>query len=69
MGRSRAAVGLMKEPAEKSISQQDRRNLKTLADDFGLLHRKEVQDIIANCTSYEEGQRKIMRVYTAVYLK
>lgn len=53
MGRSRAAVGLMKEPAEKSISQQDKRNLKTLVDDFGLLHRKEVQDIIANCTSYE----------------
>lgn len=53
----------------KVINKQEKKELKTLADDFGLLHRKEVQDIIENCKSYAEGQQKIMRVYTAVYLK
>lgn len=41
----------------------------TLADDFRLLHRRDVQEIIENCKSYEEGHQKIMRVYEAVYLK
>lgn len=45
------------------------KELMTLADDFRLLHRRDVQEIIENCKSYEEGQQKIMRVYTAVYLK
>lgn len=44
------------------------KDLMTLADDFGLLHRKEVQEIISTCKSYAEGQQKIMRVYTTVYL-
>ena len=53
----------------KVIDKQEKKELKTLADDFGLLHRKEVQEIIENCKSYAEGQQKIMRVYEAVYLK
>lgn len=44
------------------------KHLMTLADDFGLLHRKEVQEIISTCKSYAEGQQKIMRVYEAVYM-
>lgn len=52
----------------RTISKQDRRDLQVLADDFGLSYRKDVQDIIRNSKSYSEGQQKIMRVYTAVYL-
>lgn len=69
MGRGRATVGVTKSPIKKSISKQDRKDLKRLADDFGLLYRKEVQDIIATCKSYTEGHQKIMRVYEAVYLR
>lgn len=69
MGRGKPPIGAMKEPVKKIISKQDRKDLKILADDFGLLYRKEVQEIIKTCKSYAEGQQKIMRVYTAVYLK
>lgn len=69
MGRGKPPIGLMKEPVKKTISKQDRKDLKILADDFGLLYRQEVQEIIESCKSYAEGQQKIMRVYTAVYLK
>ena len=51
------------------LRKSEKKELKVLAGDFGLLHRKEVQDIIENCKSYSEGQQKIMRVYTTVYLK
>lgn len=53
----------------KVINNQEKKELITLADDFGLLHRKEVQEIIETCKSYVEGQQKIMKVYEAVYLK
>ena len=69
MGIGRTAVGTLKEMAVKTINKQDKKDLKVLADDFGLLHRADVQEIIANCKSYAEGQQKIMRVYTAVYMK
>lgn len=69
MKRGRPAIGLMREPDKRSISKQDKKDLKILADDFGLLYREDVQDIIETCKSYSEGQQKIMRVYTAVYLK
>jgi len=69
MGRGRPAIGVSKELIKKTINKQEKRDLKTLARDFGLLQRKEVQEIIENCKSYSEGQQKIMRVYTAVYLK
>ena len=68
MGRGRPAVGLMKEPVKRSISKQDKKDLKILADDFCILNRADVQEIINTCKSYAEGQQKIMRVYTAVYL-
>ncbi len=53
----------------KAIDRQEKKELKVLADDFGLLHRKDVQQIIETCKNYTEGQRKIMRVYTAVYMR
>ena len=44
------------------------KELMTLTDDFGLLGREDVKEIIENCKSYEEGQRKIMEVYEKVYI-
>lgn len=69
MGRGRPAAGVTKESVKRTMNKQDRKDLKTLANDFGLLHRADVQEIIANCTSYAEGQQKILRVYTAVYMR
>lgn len=54
--------------AVKAINKQEKKDLKILADDFGLLYRPEVQEIIKNCKSYAEGQQKIMRVYERVYM-
>ena len=67
--RDRPTIGVKKGQIKKVINIQDKRDLKTLADDFCLLDREDVQDIIETCKSYAEGQQKIMRVYTAVYLK
>lgn len=69
MGRGKPPLGAQKKLSIKAISKQDKKDLKRLADDFGLLYRKEVQEIIETCKNYSEGQQKIMRVYTAVYLK
>ena len=66
MGRSSPTLGAKKELALKKISKQDKKELEILADDFGLLHRKDVREIIENCRSYSEGQRRILRVYTTV---
>lgn len=68
-GRGKPPIESIKRPAKKTISKQDKKDLKILADDFGLLHREDVREIIETCKSYAEGQQKIMRVYTAVYLK
>ncbi len=68
IGRGRPEVGVLKELPIKTISKQDKKDLKTLAGDFGLLQREDVQEIIENCKSYAEGQQKIMRVYTSVYM-
>lgn len=46
-----------------------RKELKVLADDFGLLHRKEVKEAIDTCQSYEEGRRKILKAYELAYMK
>ena len=82
-GRQKKQAGLSLMDSEKStlnkyinsigyINSQERKELKTLADDFGLLNRNDVQDdireIIETCKSYEEGQRRIMEVYTVVYM-
>lgn len=69
MKRNRLSGITQKEAIKKTITKQDKRDLKILADDFKLLHREDVQAIIKNCNTYAEGQRAIMRVYTAVYLK
>lgn len=69
MGRGKPPIGSVKKLVKKAISKQDKKDLKILADDFGILHRKDVQEIIETCKSYAEGQQKIMRVYTAAYLK
>lgn len=57
-----------KKSTSKKMSKQDRKDLQTLASDFCLLNRKEIQEIIKNSKSYTEGQQKIMRVYISIYL-
>ncbi len=53
----------------RNLCREDKKELKTLADDFGLLYREDVQRIIETCKSYAQGQQAIMRVYEAVYMK
>lgn len=55
--------------AVRNLCKQYRKELKILARDFGLLHREDVQEAINSSKTYAEGQRKIMRVYEAVYMK
>ena len=54
--------------AAKGSKKSEKKELKTLADDFGLLYRADVQKVIENCTSYEEGQKEILRIYDKVYM-
>ena len=68
MGRGRPKKIVTERNIKGKISKQDRCDLKKLADDFCLLYRKDVQEIIDHCNSYAEGQQKIMRVYMAVYM-
>lgn len=42
MRKGKPPIGSMKEPVRKTISKQDRKELKILADDFGLSGRKDV---------------------------
>ena len=46
-----------KELTLKKMSKQDRKDLQTLASDFCLLNRKDVQAIIENSKSYTEDSR------------
>ncbi len=55
-------------PVNNLLGISAQKDLMTLANDFGLLHREDVREIIGNCRDYAEGQQKIMRVYTAVYM-
>jgi flavorubredoxin len=66
--RKRVAQCSSKVSVKKFMNKWEKKDLETLADDFGLLQRNDVQEIIQNCKTYAEGQRKIMRVYTKVYL-
>lgn len=50
------------------LSAQERKDLITLASDFGLLEREDVQEIIETSLTYAKGQRRIMRVYENVYM-
>lgn len=52
----------------RNLCRDEKRELKILADDFGLKDRKEIQEIIQTCSSYSEGQRRIMRIYNQVYM-
>lgn len=66
--RKRVAQCSSKVSVKKFMNKWEKKDLETLADDFGLLQMNDVQEIIQNCKTYAEGQRKIMRVYTKVYL-
>ncbi len=66
--RKRVAQCSSKVSVKKFMNKWEKKDLETLADDFGLLQRNDVQEIIQNCKTYAEGQRKIMRVYTKVCL-
>lgn len=66
--RKRVAQCSSKVSVKKFMNKWEKKDLETLADDFGLLQRNDVQEIIQNCKTYAEGQRKIMKVYTKVYL-
>lgn len=66
--RKRVAQCSSKVSVKKFMNKWEKKDLETLADDFGLLQRNDIQEIIQNCKTYAEGQRKIMRVYTKVYL-
>jgi len=67
--RDRPTIGVKKGQIKKVINIQDKRDLKTLADDFCLLDREDVQDIIETCKSYAEGQRAILRIYMKLYME
>lgn len=67
-GRARLAGVATKESLHQVMDKQERKDLKSLADDFCLLHRPEVQEILGTCKSYAEGQQKLMRVYETVYM-
>lgn len=64
----RNGKGVVKLAGMRSLCRQEKKELRVLADDFRLLDRKDVQEIIETCESYAEGQRKIMRIYMAVYM-
>lgn len=44
------------------------KELMTLADDFGLLHREDIRKIIETCKNYEAGHKEIMQIYEEVYM-
>lgn len=45
-----------------------KKELKILARDFGLLDRPEVQEAIEDCQNYDDGRRKLMKIYETVYM-
>lgn len=59
-------MGLQKEFAIKTISKQEKKDLKTLAEDFGLLHRQDVQNFIETCKSFSEG--RALKYYASLRL-
>lgn len=52
----------------KNSKKRTTRELRILARDFLLLNRPEVKQLIENETNYFEGQRKLLDIYTKVYL-
>lgn len=64
-----ARMEVWKMGTARNLCKEEKRGLKTLADDFGLLYRADVQEIIDTCRGYTEGQQKIMRIYENVYMR
>ena len=58
MGRGRPAAETKKKLTSKTISEQDRKDLQVLADDFRLLHRKDVQESFKAVKAIQKGIRK-----------
>jgi len=52
----------------RNLCREEKRELKVLADNFGLLDREDIQEIITSCSNYNEGQRKILQIYDQVYM-
>lgn len=52
----------------RNLCREEKKELKVLADDFGLAERNDVQEIIESCSNYNEGQRKILQIYNQVYM-
>lgn len=52
----------------RTLCRQDKKELKILAQDFGLLERKDVKKIIETSQSYNEGHQKLMEIYDKVYM-
>lgn len=50
-------------------NKNEKKELRTLAKDFGLWSYPEVQDIIEKSQSYEKSLQALLRVYDRVYLK
>lgn len=59
-------MGKMKRVHTNRMSYK--KELKVLAGDFFLLDRPEVQEAIVNSQNYEDGRRKIMKVYEMAYM-
>lgn len=55
----------MKSGSRKS----EKKELRTLARDFGLWNYPEVQDIIENCQNYEKSVQALIKVYDRVYMQ
>ena len=53
----------------RNLCREDKRELKVLASDFGLLERKDIQEAIESCSNYNEGQQAIMEIYNKVYMR
>lgn len=52
--RKRVAQCSSKVSVKKFMNKWEKKDLETLADDFGLLQRNDVQEIIQNCKTYAE---------------
>lgn len=52
----------------RNLCREEKRELKVLAQDFGLYNRNDVKEIIATCGSYYEGHKKLMEIYNLVYM-
>ena len=52
----------------KTVTGQEKKDLEVLVDDFCLLHRADVQEVIETCSNYDEGQKELIKIYTTAYM-